>query len=430
MPQQGFTSYLIVGEQSDWDVIDTSPIQTVHEFISASLVSVSDPITPTRIHRNPSPVKNLLGMKNAAGDIALHLHVNDMLVWLKHLLMDSAVASVDFTAQEVYGDGGGAGKAYTSPVSLDTQPTATSPTSDPGKLILTFDSGKTGSVVISGTDQNDTAISETLTFSADTTKTTTYYFKTVDASGIVLTGISGGTLLITSDKNTYTHTIEIGDTVEAGLTMEIVKGAIPNTYVGCLISTGVLELAETITFTASILAKMANLRENVSGGATVTDVSGYSSMDEEIFPGWGTALTLDSVQMDVESASFSFGNNLDYPTRYGGTRPQRKPVRQGDRVISLTTAIDYDTTNDNFDLIYDSDQVLAATLSRVHMPFAGPESSITITMPRVQITAPPDPELATPADLLQTLNLRPIRSSGASSSDEVSIEVVSTESGI
>jgi len=426
MPQQGYPSYLIVGEQSDWDVIDASPIETVYEFINESLVSVSEPITPTRIHRNPSPVKNLLGMKNAAGDIALHLHVNDMLVWIKHTLMDSAVASVDFTAQTVRTDG-----TFTATESLTTQPTATSPTSDPGKLIFTFAAAQTGTITIAGTDQNDTAISETLTLSSDTTKTTTYYFKSVDASGVTSSLAPGtGNMLIEADKNIYTHTIEIGDTVEAGLTMEIVKGAIPNTYVGCLINTGVLELAETITFTASILAKMANLRENVVGGSTVTDVSGYSSMDEEIFPGWGMALTLDSVQMDIENGSLSFGNNLDYPTRYSASRPRRKPVRQGDREISLTTAVDFDTTNDNFDLIYDSDQVMTATLTGIHKPYAGPESGITITMPRTQLTAPPDPGIETAADLLQALIIRPIRSVGASSSDEVSIEVVSTEASI
>jgi len=437
MPQQGLNSYLIVGAQADWEVALAfgSMKQKVYEFISASLRKISEPITPTRFKRNPSPVRQMPGMMRAEGDISLHLHAEDMLIWLQHLLMDSAVASVDFTVQEVFGNGAGAGKAFSATTnSLDTQPTATSPASDPGKLTVTFDAPvRTGTVVITGTDQNDTPISDTLTFIAANTVTSAKYFKSVDVNGVAIAlDDETGTMLITCDKNTYTHTIEIGDTVEEGLTIELVKGALPNYYIGCLLNSGTLALADTITLTTSILAKTGELRKSLqTGNTTPTDITAYAQMSEEVYPGWGYALQIDSVQTEVESASFVFNNNLGYPTRYRATRPMTKPVRQGDREISLTASVDYDTVNANFDLKYESDQVVAAVLTGVRKPYAGPEYSYTITMPRCQFTAFPDPEVTDMGDMRQELSLRPIRATaGATTSNEVNIVIVSTEATV
>ena len=101
-----------------------------------------------------------------------------------------------------------------------------------------------------------------------------------------------------------------------------------------------------------------------------------------------------------------------------------------DREIILTAGVDYDTTNANFDLTYESDQGIAAILSGIHTPFAGPEYSITITMPRCQLQQHPDPPINDKADILQTLSLRPIRSVADTSSDEILIAVVSTETGV
>ena len=427
--QDGWPSYFILGPETSWGVATAAIRTTVYEFIDSTLAGASDPINTARFRGNPSPTRQMLGKERAGGDLRLHLHAEDMLIFLQHLMMDSAIASVDAVAQEVYGDGAGAGKAYATPVTLDTQPTATSPASDPGKLIVTFAGVQTGTVAITGTDQNDTAITETLTFAGDTTKTTTYYFKSVDAAGVVLTGITTGTLLITCDMNTWTHTIALGDAVEAGVTIEEVKGAIPTTYLGCLFNSGTLDMGETVTLALNIIANRANFRENIAGGASPTGIGAYSNMSEEIYPGWGMALQLDAVQTGVENCSLTINNNLSYRSRNKAVRQDGKPGRS-DREIILTAGVDYDTTNANFDLTYESDQVIAAILSGIHTPFAGPEYSITITMPRCQLQQHPDPPINDKADILQTLSLRPIRSVADTSSDEILIAVVSTETGV
>lgn len=438
----GWKSYFIVGEQTDWNTITASPKEIIYEFISETLRGASDPITPTRIHGNPSPVKNIPGMLNAGGDIVMHMHPEHMLMFWKHLLMDDP-SSVANTKATVRGDA-----VFTATESLDTQPSATVPDPcDPGQLIVTFSLDQTGTVVIAGTDQNGTAISETLTFAANKVQTTTKYFQTVDTNGITISaGIvaAGGNLEIECDKNTYTHTFALGDDVyvdeavdKHGLTIEFVKGLIVNTYIGCLFGTGVFDLTDTITATWSMLAKQCNYRKAIDGTGTPTDISGYAQMvdtdwpyGDEIYPGWGMAVQLDSVQTDIESASFSFSNNLDYPTRYKAARPMSKPVRQGDREISMTCAVDYEVVADggvNFDDKYYGDVPIAVILSAIRKPYAGPEYSIQLTMSRCQLTAHPDPEVAAAADITQELAFRPIRSIGASSSNEVSLQIVSTE---
>lgn len=447
MPQDGWRSYFILWDQIDWTTVSGAVAkEVIYEFISTSLAGASDPITPTRIHANPSPVKNIPGMFNAAGDIVMHHHPEHMLSFWKHLLMDEP-SSTDFTAQEVYGNGAGAGKAYTGTDSLDTQPAATTTPSDPGLLAVTLagETGHPGTVTITGTDQNGTAISETLSFAGDGTQTTTMYFQTVDASGVVTANLNNdGTMLIMCDKNTYTHVFALGDNVyvdetadKYGMATEIVKGTIPNLYVGCLLNSLSLDLADTMQATWSILARQCNFREAFDETGTPTDVSGYSEMvdtnypyGDEVYSGWGMAIQLDSVQTDIESATFSFSNNLDYPTRYSGSRYPTMPVRQGDREISLTGTVDYEAVADggvDFDAKYYGNVPIATILSAVSLPYAGPEYSLTLTMDRCQLTAHPDPEVGGQADILQNLALRPIRSVGASSSDECTLTIVSTE---
>jgi len=449
MPQDGWRSYFILWEQIDWNTVSGAVVkEVIYDFMTTTLRSASDPITPTRIHRNPSPVKQIPNMVNAGGDIVLHHHPEHMLVFWKNLLMD-APSSVAATIMEVYGNGAGVGKAYGASQSLDTQPGSTAPTtSDPGQLVVVIaGSAGSGTITISGTDQNGTAISEILTFAGDATHTTTYYFQTVDASGVVVGGtLAGGTMLITCDKNIYTHTFNLGDNVyvdeavdKHGLAIELVKGAIPNLYEGCLLNTGVLTLADTMQLTLGILARYGNLREAFDGTGTATPIAGYKSMvdtdypyGDEIYPGWGASIQLDTVQTDIESMSFNFSNNLGYPTRYRSSRLPVKPVRQGDREISLSCTVDYEAVADggvNFDAKFYGDIPIALILSMVSKPFAGPELTYQLTMPRCQLTAFPDTEVGGPADMLQTLNLRPIRTVGASSSNEMSsLVITSTES--
>lgn len=440
MPDFGYKSYFILGVQgTDWDtpVTTTSMKQFIYEFISTTLRGGTTPVVPTRFHGNPSPLRQMNNWITAGGDIVMQLHVDNMFeLWAQIMhATASETSSTDFVKQEVFADA-----VWTDPDSLDTQPTLTDPVSAPGLLIFTFSAVQTGSVKITGTDQNDIAIEETLTFAAETTKTTTKYFKTVADNGIDFTDIppSAETLLIECDKNTYTHVIALGDDVLDGLTIEMVKTTIPSVHIGAVVNSAMLDLGDTLTLTMNLLAKRAWNRYKVPASGTVptssntpTDISGYARITEEIFPGWGLALYLEgsASAINVGSLSMSLNHNLGYPRRFRNVRTEPKPTRQDLRETSLVVTVDYDTTNPDYDLYVYNNQVVQAKILAYRLPFEGPEYSIQIDMPRCQIKAFPDPEVADFSELVQELSLEPIRSAAASSSDEILVTLVNLEAG-
>lgn len=439
--QKGYKSYLIAGPQSSWELVCApgDMKQMIYEFVSADLQNQGDSIEAVRFQGNPSPTKLIEAPIHAEGNINMHLHSDDMLFWMAHLLMleYGDVISTDFTAQTVR-----ASATYTSPLSLDTQPSATSTPSDPGQLIFTFDVAKTGTIVIIGTDQNNQVITETLTFAASTTQTTSKYFQTVDASGITLTGITSDNLAITCDKNTYTHQIQtgIGDSVTEGFTVELVEGEIPNTFVGCLVNQATIDIGEIVTLSMSVMGKRGYSRFNVddvyqgnTASETPTSVDAYTRVTDSVFPAWGAALEINDVQIPVKGVPFSFSNNLQQPVRRRAVRSGVKLVRGSNRLLEVTPEIDYNalgiTTNKDFDAVFEFDEQVSAKIYFVRRPYEGPEYVFWLYFPRCELVRPPARAVDDYSEVMQTLALRPIRSIGTTYSDEVRLNIVSPEDG-
>jgi hypothetical protein len=445
MPSDGYDSYFIIGIQdTDWDtpVLTASMKQIIYEMVSETLRNVTTPRVPERLQGNPSPIRQGDNFIHAAGDINMQLHVDNLFELLAQLFhaTDSETSSTNFVKQEVYGNGAGAGKAFSSPLSLDTQPTATDPASDPGRLIFTLDQADSGTFAIAGTDQNDAAITENLVFDASATETTTKHFKTVDAGGITWAAgfTTATTLLIESDKDTYTHVIELGDSVRDGLTIEMVKGGIPSVYIGALVNSATMTLGEDLSLAMSLLAKRGWNRCKVPASGTTptssttpTDISGYTRIAEQVFPGWGLAMYLDGAgsATEVNGLTLMLNNNLDFPTRYRNVRTRPKPVRTARRETAITVGIDYDTVNADMDVKALNNQVMQVQVVAYCKPYAGAEYSIQWDMPRCQITAFPDPEVSDFSEVIQELALNPIKSDSASSSDEMKVTLVNKEEG-
>lgn len=432
-----YNAYLIAGEQpTNWTTpaLTAAMVGIIYEFLSCGLKNTGSNPVPGRLAGHPSPKKSIQGMYNSEGDIQMELHAEDMVLWWKHLLMDAAVDSVDFTPIEVFGDAAGGTKAHTSPESLDTQPSATAPVSSPGKLIVTLANADDGTVTISGLSQGGEAITEVLTFAASTEETTTAYFQSVDANGIVIATITEQ-MLIECDRNIYTHTIALGDAVEKGLTLEVIKGesAIPSVYVGTLLNTGTIDIADIMTGTFGCMGMRGWNQYKVSAGAgdptastSGTDVSGYTRVSDQVIPGWATSLAIDTTPIDIASGSFSLGNNLAYPVRYRNLRTRPKPKRQGDREISLAVEVDYNTTNPDFDSDFLCNSEFALVFYAESLECLGAKRSITITMPRAELIDFPDPEEGNYLETLSSLNFRPIRSVAAAISDEVVVVIEDT----
>jgi hypothetical protein len=535
-----YESYLIAGKQgTDWDTgcQNSDLAAVIYEFRRSGLKSVTEFLKSSRFKRNPSAVRQVENFVTAEGDIEMDLHADNMVMWIQQLLMTAAgFSSTDFTAKELR-----ASAVYTSPVTLTTQPTATSPSCSPGKLIFTWtqsrahtvetvrtngtfsspviltsqpavpskliftwaiarghdggvsknmtitgtdtadavlvevlavangastvttlgvfktvsgivleagfdatgnlkiEANTTNTITVTGTDQNDRVLTETISvpFGA-TTVTSTYYYKSVGAAGIVMAAGFDNTdsLKIEGDKNTYSHVMTLGDDILDGLTIEQVSSGIPDTAIGCLVNSGTITLADLITFNLSIMAKKLFPNSIVKAGSTgdptatetPTDVAAFAQIEQGLMAGWASALYLDGAvagsEQSLASASLTIGNNLNQNKRYKRSRTYSKPNRGGYRDIKFTYAIDWDTSNNDYDADVYNNDVVRADYWAYYMPYGGPEYSIHISMPRCQFVNFPTREISDFTQQLQEITLEPIRTVGATSSDELTITVV------
>ncbi len=442
-----YESYLLAAKQAvDWYTgaknAQIRPI--IYEFRSCSLRPSTDPITSPRLTGRISPVRYEQNFLTAGGDIEMDFHGSDMLIFLQQMMMtaDADIVSTDFTKQIVRTNG-----VYSSPVTLTTQPTATTPVSSPGKLIFTFDpalghaGGTAHNMTITGTDQNDLALVEVMSVAnGATVVTSTKYFKTV--TGIVLAdGFDVvGNLLIEADKNTYTHGLILGEDVLNGLTLEVVNSGIPETYIGCLINEARISIADIITFSASIMAKYgwqpakihATTEGDPSSTETPTDIAGYTRVSEDILLGWASALYLDGMgagsEQEMESMTFTLNNSLNPRRRFKNSRYMSQPNRGGHIVPSFVFAIDYDSTTNDWDVDAMNNEVVQGDYYAYKKPYGGPELSLHIALPRCQFTFPAK-SISDFTQQLQTITLEPITSVGAVTDDEIEITYVSTEAG-
>jgi hypothetical protein len=203
-----YESYLIVGEQDDFEEpINRSEFNgIIYEFESLTLRNSSEPIDPARFTGHASPIESVPNLISSGGDINLELHADNMVAWFRQILMDDmADELVAPSWDEIFGDGMGAGRAWTDPDQVDTQPGDLTPSQVPAFLKFTFSEGVDQVIEIMGTDLNDMPISETLTFTAlgDLIQTTEKAYKTVFA--LQFTAVPGDdeVLLIEAGLESY-----------------------------------------------------------------------------------------------------------------------------------------------------------------------------------------------------------------------------------
>jgi hypothetical protein len=444
----GFFSNAIIGEQVDFDTCLTSAtvIQKVWEFRSASIRNRGPKATPARFKGNRSPSGLIEGFYHAEGDIVLDAHANDLGVWIKQALHTVTPASVAYNAgTPVSVLTATTWAASGSKKSLTTQPTATTPAMDPGKLTITFRATGgapkvyTGNVVVEGTDQNDIEITEIVPFVAASAATTAYYFKTVDASGVTINCtplLADDTIDITCYKGTTIHTFALGDAILPGMTMELLKGTIPSVGVGMIINTMRMDIGDVLGLTFGMLGKRLWNRYKLPTGATdpIPSTTGTSQAalphpGELVFPAWGLALYIDASASatPIASGSFSTSNGLRTPRRYRGLRTEPQPIAGDLRESVLTVGIDYDTVNADFDAKALANGEVDIDLIGVCSPYAGPEYSFTISMPRCQIPDFPDPDVNNFGEVIQELTFRSIRTAIATTSDELVFTLQNTK---
>lgn len=433
-------SYLIVGEEATWgeacNLADMEEI--IYEFVSTSLKYDSANIKPTRFRGHASPIVPVQNYLDANGDIQFHLHVGDMAIWFKHFLNSAGVTIADkVVSEEVYGDGTGSYKAFAvSPMSLDTQPAATTPSTSPGRLIVTLSEADTGTLIITGKDAYDGTLVEELQFSSEITKTTNNYFKSVDATGIAWTGFTKtvkifATKTISSTAEVSEH-LHLGETLLDGLTIEVVKGGRPYTYLGMMINSGTISIGDVLMLNANFMGKVGFAGQIPATGhalavsETPASTSGYVRVNQQVFPTWAIEVTINEIPYCVNGMSINVGNNLVYPTRFCGSRYRSKPRRSSPRDIYLDCGVDLISPN-VFDAMFTDMTPVPVQFLCTSTAVAGYEYTIQVDMPNCYIDASPDPPVSDFSELIQPLRFYPTRTEEAVTPDELEVTLECTE---
>jgi len=131
----------------------------------------------------------------------------------------------------------------------------------------------------------------------------------------------------------------------------------------------------------------------------------------------------------VSSLSLSLDNALKFPDRFRNLRTRPQPVRGGNRNYSLRVGIDYSTTENDWDPKFMGNAEVGAKVICYRTPYADAEYKIEFNLPRCQITSFPDPAVSDYSEIIQDINLRPIRSLAAVASDELSVVLTCLQSG-
>ncbi len=131
----------------------------------------------------------------------------------------------------------------------------------------------------------------------------------------------------------------------------------------------------------------------------------------------------------VKDVSFEFGNNLAYPDRFCGTRYKQKPRRSGERNIRITAGVELTDTTNIFDSKFMNLDDVVVQFKCYRKPSYGAEYMIQIDLPHCKIITHPDPDVTDYVEVMQNLEFYPIRTIGATESDEMSVTLQCTETG-
>ena len=188
-----------------------------------------DPGTVKRSELNGSgsAIKPVSGLVKVHGDMSAELKTRQT-GWWYYFLMGGAPTTTPAADAVLL-----VATTIAGTMSLTTQPG-----NYPANLKMTVAGATTwGTMTVTGTDGLGNVISEVLTWTADGLQTTTKWFKTVNAGGIVTSNFSSGsTLAVAGNAGTYTHVFTLKKTIPC-MTNEISKGGFPCTYWGVTLST-------------------------------------------------------------------------------------------------------------------------------------------------------------------------------------------------
>ena len=355
----------------------------VFEFVSSGISNESTPIIPERISPTRSPIKNQDGQVMVAGDFSMHVHVEDMMLFWKYILMDDAPSCVALTSSDL-------------------------------------PSGFTA------VDSNKTYYK------------TTFKNKDPLLPGLTAEIVKGETANVYMGLNISSATLTFTENIDISLTVMGLRGYLRQNLANAsatLFSPSTDQGKGTVDFTSVLETKPIE----------ADDVGKFKRLEEDTYKGWGCAVRLyndDDITgaddtdgknrhiIPVTDVTLTINHNLEHPPRYWGQRFPRRPTPTAKREITLDATTDF-TLEDTFaqdffeNRVYDNCELLI-----LHQPYyelGKQETYQTIVkLGRSQFTSYTDPEVSDQGPLVQTLNFKSLpRTAGAS--DELEVEIVSPE---
>lgn len=342
---------------------------------------------------------------------------------------------------------------------------AASPNTDPPisparLMIVTSGTTTAGTICIQGYDQNGDYIYEDIdiTATAGLYYSENYYAEgrtfdgqiiglgTVPQHAIKIFGDGEATsagIKVYAESNTFETQYDNAQGVLDGLTIEELKGTVPNVYEGMLVSNSTIDFSEVITINASFMGRRGYLRRSLYDienslpypSLDPTETENYRDVARDVMVDWAAILEIGTTEADqrvipITSASFDIQQNIDYRVRSDGTRFNQKPTRTDKRMINLTTSVDYtkitqvDDPNEYPDWTqwYLQNRELASSLTFFHRPYKGPRYQTLFQFGRLQLTADPDPAVTNFGPIVHSIAFKAL-ATNFKLADEMSIRV-------
>ena len=284
-----------------------------------------------------------------------------------------------------------------------------------------------GSIEISGTDQLNRDIDETISFATPGTHASTKYFRTIDS--IVLKGV-GGTPSWTVEvvPDSYKHVFSLSDNIPAYKSMEMVYGGdTPVTHVGLCPNNVSISFGQFIGLQLGMIGRRYYEGQNLLGGSDKTDTSAWTNPRE-----LGASMTDIGVLVDIDGTyyfcstiSWDMNQNLTQPATIYGARDafQRSLIRDpAGRQLTCAFTLDYDV-EDEFTRKSEGDD-LNVKLIWATTPRGGKHTSVEFAMPRCTFAENALPPISDPGPIYRPISLIPYATDAG---NELTITVYTSE---
>lgn len=295
----------------------------------------------------------------------------------------------------------------------------------------TLDSGGRGVVVITGTDNDDDVIEETIAFvGAATSGATRLWFKTV--TSVSVSGFTAGTVgLVADDRSARVIFTPQDEELIAFWTVEAAKGNVPNVYDGVIMQNATVDITRDglVSFDCTFLGRQARLYTNISGAtynqretagstnrATKSNIMRTGSnhitdASADVYGGWQSIMTAENsnIQMAVQDATLTINQELEYTNVLGEQFQVTQPARGEKRLVQVEGTVVYSRENDystyfQGNLVIPNVQVTWRQKGLGAYPY-----ELVLDIPEAQLTADPDPAVTDTGTIVQNVILKAIK---------------------